>query len=550
MFGHWIPFRQVERLLFAALVLAFLAPIWANEYFLTGDGPCHLYNAKVLLDFFTSHNVDFYSDYYLLNQNTEPNWFSHIALAFLLNFFPGQVAEKVFLTVYVLSFAFILRALIKSIDPENTFLVLVGLPFMMHHTFQMGFYNYSFGFVFFFLSLWYWIRNSGRFTFAKLAVFPVLNLLLYFTHPIGFGLAALCIGLLKAAQMVPAIANVRRSWGTALKDHGRDLGAATVGFLPGIGLMIGYLVRKGLNPKANPDSSKGLYHDFLELTSLVNLSHREEMPAIALSVLMALLLLCGILYKVRTRTFNRFDSFFIVFVIMLYAYFNQPAEMAGAGILSIRLQFIPHLVLVLWFAGIRFSPNIRKGVSVAAFAISILLIGIRYAHHALASQAVEEYVSVGKDIQDRSTVLALSYSHNGKTPEGALVADRIWLFKHAIDHIGTDKSLVIFGNYEANTGYFPIIWKEGMNPFVHIATNEGIEHLPPSADILGYGLRTGGEIDHVITWCLDDQFADHPNTQDLLSQLSREYELVQVSENGLAKLYSRTDRVDVSPVQP
>lgn len=83
-----IHFKQIEFFLFYALLIVFLIPVWGNKYFLTGDGPCHLYNSKILLDFITSNNPEFYKEYYVLNKNLEPNWFSHIILAFLLYFSP------------------------------------------------------------------------------------------------------------------------------------------------------------------------------------------------------------------------------------------------------------------------------------------------------------------------------------------------------------------------------------------------------------------------------------------------------------------------------
>jgi hypothetical protein len=226
---------------------------------------------------------------------------------------------------------------------------------------------------------------------------------------------------------------------------------------------------------------------------------------------------------------------------MLIGYFNQPGGMAGAGILSIRLQFIPYLVMVIWFANLRYSSVAKYTILITSFIIGITLLVIRYPHQVLASNAAVEYTSVQDYIEENSTVLPLSYSHNGKTPDGKLVANKIWLFMHGSDYLGADKSLVLFGNYEGNTGFFPIIWKPERNPFVYIGTNEGIEHQPPSADILNYHKKTGGEIDYVITWCLDDQFLAHEYTQNTLGQLAENYTLIYTSENSLAKLYKRKD---------
>lgn len=120
-----------------------------------------------------------------------------------------------------------------------------------------------------------------------------------------------------------------------------------------------------------------------------------------------------------------------------------------------------------------------------------------------------------------------------------MISNRIGLFVHAADYIGTQKSLILYGNYEGNTGYFPMIWRWERNPFLHISTNEGIENQPPSVDFETYSQRTGGRVDYVITWCLDNQYLGHPYTKSILEQFRRNYTLIYSSKNNLTKLYKR-----------
>lgn len=530
-------FQKLESILFWGLIGLLLYPILANSCFLTGDGPSHLYNSKVLLDFLTDTNVDFYSDYYNLNHNTEPNWFSHAVLAALLVLFSAATAEKILLVSYVLIFAFSIRGVITRINRKNRFLVFVGLPFIFHRMVQMGFYNFSFGFAFCFLGIWFWLANRNRFNWWRLIVFGLINLLTYFTHPIGFLLSGLVIGSIAVGELL--INNFRKSG--SLKESVSTFSKILLGFLPGILLMLEYLGRKGINATPNPDSTKELYHEFLELTSLVNLSDKEELLAMVLAILFGSLVLYSLVGKIRTKTLSIYDGVFGAFLVMLYIYFNQPGSMAGAGILSVRLQFMPYLVVLLWLAGNSFHPLVKKTTALIAVGLVISFSAIRIPIHKLASDAIEEYVSVREHIPSRSTVLPLSYAHNGKTPEGELVSEQIWLFMHAADYIGTDRSLVMFGNYEANTGYFPIIWKESQNPYKHLSKGLGLEHLPPSVDISHYETSSGGQIDYVITWCLDNQFKNRPETQDILNQLDEGYTLAFSSKNNLTKLYRRND---------
>ena len=531
-------FKKTEQLLFVLLVLIFLIPLWTNKYYLTGDGPCHLYNAKVLLDWMTGNNVDFYKQYYFLNTNFEPNWFSHITLAFLLTFLPAFLAEKIFLTAYVLLYALVLRLLFRTINKENAFLSILGLPFIYHHTFQMGFYNYAFSILLYLGILCFWLKYHHKLSPAKMLLLALLLTLQYFMHLVGLVLSLVSLSIILFFNFLMTWQKEKEHINTAFRSlYNKSLQLIIVA-LPAILLVLAYIYRKGLNPSAAQTSLKSLYHQFIELTSLITMTNKEPMWAITLAVLFALILIYAIRQKIKNKSFNKYDVFFVLFIMMVFIYFNTPGGMAGGAYIPIRIQFIPYLILLLWFVNIHFAKPLKVAIAGLSFTIGAMFMIVRIPHHALASKAVEEYISVKEHIKDRSTVLPLSFSHNGKTPEGKLIADRIWLFMHAADYIGTNKSLVLFGNYEGNTWYFPIIWRPERNPFHHISTNEGLEFQPPSVNIIDYK-NTGGSIDYVITWCLDDQYMNHPYTENLLKQLDQEYELIYTSENALAKLYKK-----------
>src|SRR5438067_602152 len=77
-----------------------LAPIWCVHYFPSQDGPAHVSNAKILLDY---HRADAPAlrKYYVLNHWPEPNLAGHWIMAGLMNFLPPFIAEKVLLSLYI-----------------------------------------------------------------------------------------------------------------------------------------------------------------------------------------------------------------------------------------------------------------------------------------------------------------------------------------------------------------------------------------------------------------------------------------------------------------
>jgi hypothetical protein len=534
-------FLLIENILFITLIIISLIPIWQSKYFLTQDGPSHLYNSKVLLDYITSNNVNLYNQYYYLNPNLEPNWFGHLALAILLLLLPPFLAEKVFLSLYVVLFPILLRSLLRVINKNSIFLSFLCFPFLYHFTFQLGFYNFSFSILFFLLGVRYWMKHQFAFSCKKLLIFALLLLLLYFTHPVGYIYFLVAIVLLLITAFLIKLSNHWKQLLPILREYSDRSLIVLIALLPSLVLLLEYFYRKGLHPTFNPHTLNGLYHDFLALTSLVLLTGKEVPWAIATSGLFGLIFIYAVIQKIRLKSFSESDAFFLLFLMALSIYFRQPTTIAGGIVFSFRLQFLPYLMLIPWFSTLNFNDWLKKFIVTSVCVIFTTLIMLRIPEYQKAGKAVEEYVSVAPYIEDRSTVLPLSFCHFGKTAQGEIIANKIALFLHAADYIGTQKSLILLGNYEGDTDIFPIIWRWGKNPFVHISTNEGIENQPPSVDFATYSQRTGGTVDYVITWCLDNQYLDHPYTQSILEQLRRNYTLIYSSENNLAKLYKKNN---------
>ena len=96
------------------LILVHLLPIWLFAYFPTQDGPSHIYNSQVLREYW---NPEYgFQMFYNINWHLFPNWLSHFALAVLMGVFSPFIAEKVYLSAYVIFFPIaILYFLIVSI---------------------------------------------------------------------------------------------------------------------------------------------------------------------------------------------------------------------------------------------------------------------------------------------------------------------------------------------------------------------------------------------------------------------------------------------------
>src|SRR5262245_61763702 len=97
-----------ENLLFVVLIAAHLVPLWTFRFFPSQDGPAHLANASILVDYDNPARTALRT-YYVLNRTLTPNWVGHLTLAALMTRLPPLTAEKVFLSGYVVLFPLAIR---------------------------------------------------------------------------------------------------------------------------------------------------------------------------------------------------------------------------------------------------------------------------------------------------------------------------------------------------------------------------------------------------------------------------------------------------------
>ena len=104
-----------------------------------------------------------------------------------------------------------------------------------------------------------------------------------------------------------------------------------------------------------------------------------------------------------------------------------------------------------------------------------------------------------------------------------------------------NKQLIFLENYEANTGYFPLIWKGEKNPFLHLSVNDGIEAEPPQVDIIGYNTNVQ-PINYILTWGKRKEALEHPSYPALIQTVTENYTLVYTSPVYKISLYELKKR--------
>lgn len=516
--GHAMP--RVRELvttgLYFGLVAVLLLPIWANDYFLTQDGPMHLHNARIFLDHWRGRATDFYAEYYVPNLVPFPYWIGHLSGALLLSLCAPATAEKVFLTACIIVYAVALRSLVRAVDVTASPLAFAGLPLIWNRNFQMGFFEFISSIGVMLALLAFYVRRMDSFSWPRAAALSLFFVLLYFCHPTTYLITVACVLCL-------AVCNAPRFWSRIV-----------IALAPSA-LLMGLFLHGAPNYAIpHPTPVAALLLSFIKQSNLTTWSTAEAPVAGAVSLMFLGLAVAAIAKRIQSGR-DRYDAFVVAAIAALLMNVYGSARLVG---FFERLQFMPLLLLLPWLAARRWSSAAHMGVMACSALLVTVFVAIRAPRQALASARVEEYVSVQSAIDPRSTVLILNYDYGGRT-EGGTDNELLPIYVHAGEYLGaSDRSLIILNNIGGLYRMYPYLWRSERNPFEHLATEEGIEGDPPSAELLGYRVHTSGRVDYVIVLGLaTSPLKIHPTTVNLVAQLERGYTRVFASAHEGAVVY-------------
>lgn len=536
-------YRDPELLLFIVLILVHLFPLWYFDYFPSQDGPAHLNNANVIRSYNLPQSEQF-RKYYQLSPHPEPNWSGHLILAGLTWLVSPLTAEKVLLGIYVLLFPLLLRYALVQVRPDAGFLAILVFPFIYGYPLHLGLYNFSLGLALFFLPLGYVLKHGRRFNLRHTVLLALLLIVLYFSHFIALLAAGLAIGILTLWQLAAQWVEGRRSGeaggpGELLRLFRRCALGPLAALLPVTLLAAAFLERQGARHVAG-NSIRQLALEAAGLFSLVSFHPREQFCTWPLAAVFFTVAAGLFLVRLGRRELGRKEGLLAAAVAFGLVYLLAPAKISGGAVINERLMLFPFLLLILWFGTAAWRGAARIGLQAAAALIALTLFGMHTRDYARVNDYLDEYLSGAELIEPRSTLLALSFSHQGHTPEGRVLTRRFGPFIHASGYIAAQRDVVDLKNYEASTGHFPVVYRPELDPYTHIGVNHGLERQPPQVDFIDYDKRTGGSVDYVLLWRIRDRQRFLEPTLEIFRQLKLGYELIFTSEQrGYMQLWRR-----------
>src|SRR5438105_5811538 len=122
------PITQLDNVLFALLLLAYIAPLIFFHHFPSQDGAAHVSNANILRHYYDAR-YSVLRQYYVLDTAPVPNWTGHILLRYALVFFTPEVAEKLLVALVVIGLPLAVRYASAS-----SALTLLCFPFVYSYT--------------------------------------------------------------------------------------------------------------------------------------------------------------------------------------------------------------------------------------------------------------------------------------------------------------------------------------------------------------------------------------------------------------------------------
>lgn len=526
---------RYEKLTFYILLLLWLLPIWTVSYFLTGDGPCHLYNSRILLDWLQGKHVDMYSNFVSINPTINPNWLTNLLQIPLLSIFNPALAEKIFYTIYLLGFAFGFRFLIKQINPKALYLCSIGLIFAWHHIVFKGFSNNTLSIAVWFWAVGAWLKYREASFVKAVLIQMLLALISYLSHPMGFAYTGMMIACLLAGDTIIQIS--RSGYKAAIRYFLHHALRLVVAYIPALILLAIFVSNRSWSDEASGYNSE-VWKNFILLPALVDFNYKEEKFVIVVSLFCFALLAITVFNRFRKKGFQKNDGLFLFVILSFLTIIFPPASIMGGFDVPRRLIMLPFLAIL--FCAATITP--RRSLQIITIALSsIISVGLLFIRLPIQWQASEfagEMVSCEDMIRPLSTVMTLNYDLDPHNIKGEDIIDAEWINVHTDCYIGADKPTILADNYELNTDYFPLTSKNETNFYYH-AGKDGtmFEAQIPRADFNNYKNKTSIQIDYVILYGMNEEQRNHEYTKDVMQQLNNGYEKIYTSPHGVAVLY-------------
>ena len=476
-------FDKKESLLIGALIIAYLLPIWLFTYFPTQDGVSHVYNSQILTEY---NNPEYpFRDYYEINWYPFPNWLSHFSLAVLMFIFPSLIAEKIFLSLYVILFPLAIAYFLNAVQRGRQALVVLSFTFVYNYLFLMGFYNFAVSVPLFFLALGYWWKHKDAMNRNRIILLNLLIVITYFAHLISYAFILFSIGLL-------ALLHFKR-------DFKRILMTGCY-LLPAAGLLLVYLptsdLLAGEPPEFGLERVGELFANLIGMHVLVSYTEPPSWISVAVSVFV-IFLVGATLWKNRkgpTAEHTGQKAFLCLTGVLLGLHFILPNSIGPGGWVNDRLAILATLAIFAWFRGFENHQWKRAWTTVVTLLalVNLIYVGVLFKN---LNAEIREFNAFVQRVEKNSVILPLHFDPSGSS-------ERVGIFVNAANYYCLDNGCINLGNYEIQFDYFPIRFNADFEtPLAEKEWVQIVHWQPEEIDLCDYA----DNVDYLLLWGTPDE---------------------------------------------
>jgi hypothetical protein len=447
-------------LAFTLLAVQMAIP-WTPQYFVTQDGPSHLYGATVARELVLHHRDSVYSPWYTIQRAVLPNFTATFLLALAESIAGPEHAEQLLASVAILAgflaFCYASRALSPKLSPWTpvaNFLVQTWFLWL-------GFYNFYLGMALMAFPIGFYFRHAGRLSLRRAAALSAGLVVLFFTHIIPAAIAIMTV--VTVAFWITVVAfwiNVAVPTPTRIWPRLRELGVLLASVLPAV-ILIGLYLSSGAPAHFTPQIAWAWNEFPMHVFQTGN--GRSGGQAL-LSSFFLYYIAAGILLMRKREWASVRGGLAVATVLTFLAYLLAPDAGFSGSLVKIRLSWGVFLLGGLLACSVmRLRPmRVATAIWVACFlagnAVNTAVIakGI--------SNAATDYLSVANLIPAGSTFVRLRYP----TPHVPEQYGYEGIGRDPLSHLAglaaARRGLVDLSDYEAVTKIFPVVFKKAIDP--------------------------------------------------------------------------------------
>lgn len=437
-----------EPLFFFTMVLVSIIPLLLFKHFPTLDGPAHLYNSNILGYLITGDS--FLEQYFALNSISTPNWLGHILILGFQRAFGSTIAEKLIVALCIAGLAYSFRFLVSTVNPQQKHISYTIFPFTYSFFLFLGFFNFIISLVLLFVCLAIFLKLLDSYKISLHIATIACLLLAYLAHPFGFFSFLLFSCIYYSVILYREIS--KKNFKQLLLSAGIVISIIIIPCL----LYIDYTEKSIVAFSSERIELKELIRWIYRLRSLVVFNFgREQVYTTTIFISILALSVLIIFKKFKNITDHNSLTWLISSITLLILYFILPNQINSGGYVSDRLNYLFFIFVLIWIS----SHTINKMLVTTFCTISIIchfgLMNYYFKQISTLNKYAESIHTLARKVEPNSVILPL-----GTPPD--------WMLGHISNYIGANKKVVILENYEAYTGYFPIVWNWQSIPNVSI----------------------------------------------------------------------------------